>query len=252
MNFKKTPILNIRVLDVTCPKSKKTFVKGRSFHSLSYRHSGMISSKTGENTLYSKEDYVTFVPKGLSYETEVFEQSDISLVQFELAQDIPIDDIYSFDAKNSCLKTLFSLLSRKYNEKIGLDFKCMSIFYEILDEIEKHWIENQIQGVSAKIIKAQTYILKNYSNSFLSISDVAKYIGVSESYLRREFHLFFKCTPNEYLNKVRLSHAKAMLSIDYNSVTETAKKCGFNSISYFIQSFKKHIGKTPSEYRAKL
>ena len=48
---------------------------------------------------------------------------------------------------------------------------------------------------------------------------------------------------------MRLENAKALLRTGYYSVTETATRCGFDSVSYFSYTFRRETGVTPSAYR---
>ena len=42
--------------------------------------------------------------------------------------------------------------------------------------------------------------------------------------------------------------SKQLLRSGYYSVTETASACGYDSVSYFSQEFKREVGMTPTEY----
>ena len=69
------------------PRRKPTLVSGRNFCSLSYRFKGKISISYGDTTLISQEDTVTFMPKGYSYTTEVFEDVHMATVHFDFDGD---------------------------------------------------------------------------------------------------------------------------------------------------------------------
>ena len=52
----------------------------------------------------------------------------------------------------------------------------------------------------------------------------------------------------QYVNWYRIEQAAWKLSHTDYSVTEIAFQCGFNDLSYFIRSFKKHKGVTPKQF----
>ena len=78
---------------------------------------------------------------------------------------------------------------------------------------------------------------------------MAAQTGWSEVYFRRAFRAAFGTSPLAYIRRVRLENAKALLRTGYYSVTETATRCGFDSVSYFSYTFRRETGVTPSAYR---
>ena len=63
---------------------------------------------------------------------------------------------------------------------------------------------------------------------------------------------FKKCTgqtPIEYLNGLRISRAKELLSCTDMSIADIAETCGFSNSFYCSNTFRKHTEFSPSEYR---
>jgi len=52
-----------------------------------------------------------------------------------------------------------------------------------------------------------------------------------------------------YVNTLRLASACSLLKESDLTITDIAYKCGFNGIRNFNALFKKHMEKTPSQYR---
>jgi AraC-like DNA-binding protein len=251
LNYKYSVITSVKIINSLCPKSDLIEVEGRSFYSISYRYSGAISIVANGNTYISKQDYVTIIPKGMAYETEVLEDSNIIAIHFELSKDIQLEKIYTFCAKYSVIKNLFGFLSKKHNKNLETNFECLSIIYEILAELENFFLLGPEGNLPSKMFGAQKFILTHYPNPNLSVVDIASHLNISDSYLRRNFKKYFNCSPSAYLNEVRIKNAKNILLSTECSINETAVKCGFNSASYFIQNFHKMTGKSPTEYRRK-
>jgi signal transduction histidine kinase/ligand-binding sensor domain-containing protein/DNA-binding response OmpR family regulator len=98
------------------------------------------------------------------------------------------------------------------------------------------------------IEKAHKVIKENINNPELSVDKLSTELGLSRSQLFRKFNVLFNQKPNELIRKEKLKYAKKLLMTgDYN-VNEVAEMAGFKSASYFITSFKKHFGKTPSSF----
>ncbi len=94
---------------------------------------------------------------------------------------------------------------------------------------------------------AMQYISEHYTE-IDGAQTVAEHLKVSTTYLSRLFGKMLGCTTTEYICRLRISHAKAMLT-DGHSVTAACYASGFNSYTYFITKFKEATGVTPAKYR---
>lgn len=59
-------------------------------------------------------------------------------------------------------------------------------------------------------------------------------------------------TCTEYLNSVRIDHAKELLKNKHISVEEVAGQVGYMNSKYFFRVFKKTMGISPLKYRQRL
>lgn len=92
------------------------------------------------------------------------------------------------------------------------------------------------------------YINKNYAQ-ITSIGQIAEAFFVSKYHLCRVFKNAMKVTLIEYLNQVKIKNARQLLEFSDRDVGDIAEACGFNSVAYFSNVFKKITGMAPSEYR---
>ncbi len=81
-----------------------------------------------------------------------------------------------------------------------------------------------------------------------SLRSLAADLGVSEKYLCRLFKEYTNQTIVEHLNERRIENACREIATG-NSITTAAFNSGFNDVSYFSKTFKKHQGITPSAYK---
>lgn len=91
--------------------------------------------------------------------------------------------------------------------------------------------------------------IQDHLNEKISVSDVAKHIGVSEQYCRRLFKEHWGLSPMQFITDLRMRKAKALLALDTAPITQIAMVCGFCDSSHFSNAFYKIEGITPSEYR---
>jgi len=89
----------------------------------------------------------------------------------------------------------------------------------------------------SRLQKARQFMHDNLAND-ISLKDIAKAGMLSEYYFHRSFRSFFKMTPHQYLQNIRLQKAQNYLEKDY-SKREIAQLCGFNETKYFTQVLKK-------------
>jgi len=92
------------------------------------------------------------------------------------------------------------------------------------------------------------YVDKNYADISASVNDIAEQFHVSPANLSRLFKEFEGENLSQYVNRVRLKHAKKLL-LENIKLEEVAKRCGYGSQRTFLRVFKQYIGVTPSQYR---
>lgn len=102
---------------------------------------------------------------------------------------------------------------------------------------------------SRYVLDAMEYIGQNFSDSNLSVGQVASQLGLSEGHLSHLFKKEAGCTVGNYLTRCRIQHAMLLLRQRKQKVYEVAESCGYRDITYFSGTFKKLVGVSPSEYQ---
>lgn len=67
--------------------------------------------------------------------------------------------------------------------------------------------------------------------------------------LIRQFRAVFHCTPHQYLIRLRLEHAAALLRNTNQTIQDISWACGFQNNSAFCRAFKSAFGMQPLNYR---
>jgi two-component system response regulator YesN len=96
--------------------------------------------------------------------------------------------------------------------------------------------------------RAMELIQQRYWDQF-SLSSLALQVGMSKYHLSRRFREVLGVTFRDYLLRVRLERAKALLATGQVSITEVAQNVGFGDLPRFDKVFKRYTGVTPSAYR---
>ena len=125
----------------------------------------------------------------------------------------------------------FSILIERYAKSV-LDeahykkqFKRMDTFHNIIDYIEKNYMEN------------------------LSLPELASHFNMSVSYFSHLFKQYAQKSVVECINETRIQHAKSLLEKEENSIKDIALRVGFSDINYFSRKFKAITGITAMEYK---
>lgn len=95
------------------------------------------------------------------------------------------------------------------------------------------------------------YIEAHYMDN-LHLDHMAELMETSPKYFSNVFKKQFGVNFVEYLNKVRLTHAKELLRGTDMSVAEIGEKTGYSNAATFTNTFRKYGGISPSEYRKQL
>ena len=99
-----------------------------------------------------------------------------------------------------------------------------------------------------KIRRAIEYIEKNYTVPRLCLVDVARSIGMHRTSLSRLWHHSVDTSFPDFINELRVEHAKRLLLETTIHVSEVAHRTGFTA-RQFCFVFKNRVGMTPTQYR---
>ncbi len=98
------------------------------------------------------------------------------------------------------------------------------------------------------VAQAKRYIESNYQED-ISRNEVAGCVFLTPEYLAKIFKREMGISINTYIADCRLRRAQALLSDTRMNIGQIAAEVGFNGLPYFISSFKKKFGISPTEYR---
>ncbi len=94
-----------------------------------------------------------------------------------------------------------------------------------------------------------TEVIQQNLYSDISINDFAKLCNCGVTTFKRKFKEHYKNTPAKYILVKKLEKATQLLYIKNKAIADIAYDCGFETIPNFNKAFKKHFGKSPSEFR---
>ena len=98
------------------------------------------------------------------------------------------------------------------------------------------------------LTRAMNVVKENMDNSGFSAEDFAKAMNMSRSNLHLKLKGITGESAVEFIRKIRMNEAVRLLKDGRYSIAEISTMVGYNTPSYFAQSFKKYFGYMPSEY----
>lgn len=156
---------------------------------------------------------------------------------------IAIDELYAI--YHSYIDIVNLIYGSKQTEAIKASFN------NLIDEVIKINQKVRSGGIEDAYSHIAHFILKNYANPGISLSDVAKELDYSVSYisaiLKKKDTSFTKM-----LTDARMAKAKELLANPGNKMATIADQIGYEDPFYFSHCFKKHFGLSPMEYRKSL
>ncbi|WP_296645519.1 helix-turn-helix transcriptional regulator [Romboutsia sp. 13368] len=154
--------------------------------------------------------------------------------ELECFSTIHLQSIY-----NTNLKKIES--SNDFNELYNL------IFNMIIDYCDAV-INYKLKNYSPLVKKVINHINLNL-NSDLCVKSLADLFYVSPTYLSRVFKKEVNYSIVEYINKQKVKRSTILLKDSNLPIHQISNIVGIDDFNYFSRLFKKHMNKTPSQYR---
>ena len=126
---------------------------------------------------------------------------------------------------------------------------CNGIILQIVGYLyEESKSDGNVIEKAYRIKDSVDYLLNNYGDRNIKISELSKISNMSQKHFRRIFCNLYGKNPSEFLTGIRIEKAKMLLLYTEKNITETALICGFSDVYSFSHCFKKHTGVSPKNY----
>ena len=157
--------------------------------------------------------------------------------------------------KNDVIYVMNRILRERMKIQVWGDFlSCLLIlelFVLLSRTLKQEWeqsAKNRNLKLHELLLVAKEYIDNNYAKD-LTLSQVAKYIYLSDSYFAHSFKDKFGISPKSYILKVRIDESKELLENTDLKIADVARSVGFSSQQRFNDIFKKYTDVTPLRFR---
>jgi len=142
------------------------------------------------------------------------------------------------------LYVLHALHRAREKEDTAVRALVSSLFIKLANNYVSHNWPNVIHFIA----EAQAYIFDHHLES-IHVSDIARHLGISQSYLQGLFLRYKHHTITSYINHLRVDDAALLLLFSKKTIEEVSTITGFHSRQHFTQVFTQQMGVSPGRYR---
>lgn len=224
----------------TCKQSlngTEYFLPTYSYFIMSKQDSHRFYDYSPDNALYNLMILPSLLPKNTLKLLEDMPTDKICT----LPEDVGKTVIALMDALNHLQNCSFSNVSKL----------ATSLFQNLIDIFLYHY-GDQPKSKSLMpeniIQNALIYINSNYSKA-ITLNDIANHANCNPTYLSEVFHKKMSVTIKQYITKLRITHAKKLLTRTNNPIMNVCYESGFSSLASFNRNFLEQEGLSPSSYR---
>lgn len=166
----------------------------------------------------------------------------------EMNPDLSIEnsDPQSYDNSHGLQQSILHHNQQAFQTQL----ETLSIIYLIISDILKQSTRRNVQH-DARIRSVMEYVNAHPSEKF-STAGLASRACLSTEYFIRLFKQSVGYTPIQYVNAKRMEKAQLLLAFSDKSLSRIAEEVGFSGLSYFVKTFRRLTGLTPSRYREEI
>ena len=113
------------------------------------------------------------------------------------------------------------------------------------DKIEHVEVKGNNEILMERIMRV---INEHIQDSDFNVDKLGEEVGLSRTQLHRKMKEITGISTGEFIRNIRLQQAARLIKERKVNVTQVAYAVGFNNQTYFSTVFKKHFGRTPTEY----
>ena len=235
-----------------------TFHAPDHFHSneyqIEYFAAGTGGIRVGQRWIEFERGSFCFIPPTVSHEISYTQSQNVDnySIKFQFAEDLRIKSPPNSpfiaevaEEKQTEVLGLFKRIVGEYTMDLPISPESLNRLIMLVHDLQ----ERKETGRDKSLVDSTKRIVRTNYAEPLSVSAIAARLGVSPEHLSRKFHKATGGTLTEYITACRLRSALVMLQNTSLPIKQIATECGFRSVHYLSNRFRKHYACTPGEMR---
>jgi AraC-like DNA-binding protein len=238
-------------------------------HEISLVVSGEADFYSNDEVHQLKKDSIHVIPKGINHTITVKNQSRFryfylgfdfathkeSTLTDKLSKFLKAGTMHGID--DGTIMQHFSNIIKEFqiNDSFGYDMYSSYIkliLISVYRLFQKESVANHVSSVVTASSCGTVFNIIKYIDSNIStitkVSEIANNMNYSSAYISRIFKEKMEMTIQEYIRCKKIEESMILLKTKRFSINEVAEHLNFNSYRMFFNSFKKHVGCSPSDF----
>ncbi len=155
----------------------------------------------------------------------------------------------SIERANILFQQLQHLNKSNYYTQAAVHFTATSLLIELSEQMISGCLNSPDKSQGDRSVAEIIEWIRVHALQDISVSDLADRFMYNKEYLSRFFKKKTGYNLQEYINLMKISKAKDLLSRSSRPIKYISDYVGIEDEKYFMRLFKKHEGLTPTEYR---
>ena len=228
----------------------------QNYYTMALIVAGRAQYHFGKENITVQPGDILFVEKNTAYTARVVSEEpwEHIVIAFRAESpvdfaDLPVERVNRVQHSNR-YKELFGQAFGVWSQcAFGYKIQTKALITQILFTLFSENISQHFGASDAmrSLKEAVDYMEQNYSRK-ITVEELARLSGYSASHFTRMFRQMYNLSPVQYLNQLRIQHAKNLLRAEQYSLSQIAQRCGFSNVYYFSRCFKQITGATPRKW----
>ncbi len=153
------------------------------------------------------------------------------------------------DKRDEIYRKIMRLDSELKESQPGKYFVALALFMEIVALLARHGTVKPVPGHSEFQIGEVISYMNRHLEHPINIEDLTRHANMSRTNLFRKFTATVGCSPQSYLQELRIKKAAELLLGTNLPVEEIAVRSGFCDSNYLCRVFRQKLNTTPQKFR---
>jgi len=167
------------------------------------------------------------------------------------------DELFVIDRKRmtcgggvSCIDMIIQDIQLRHGKALAAEVADQAVYSTSRDAAQpQRQLPPGEQTALPQVLRQAIEFMEANVERTIKIPRLAATLELSQRKLERLFNKHFECSAVAFYRRVRLQHARALLTQTDMSVLDICVACGFASSSYFSKSYAEQFGLRPREHR---